>query len=164
MRLQPDRLDAHVRPAPAGELVQPLAHVGLRIVDHLGPAPGMSELEALRYAVDGDNPLRAQQPRALHRELPDRPTPPHRNGVAGLHVAALDRLIARREDVGQEQDLLVGERVGHLERADVGERDPHVLGLPARIPAHQVRVAKNPARRVPEHGLGEGGFGVRVVA
>jgi hypothetical protein len=42
--------------------------------------------------------------------------------LAALDVAELGAHVARREDVRQEQDLLVGEVVLDLDRADVGER------------------------------------------
>ena len=71
----------------------------------------------------------------LDGELPDRPAAPDRDGVARLDVAVLGRHVAGREDVGEEQDLLVGQSVGDLDRADVGERHADVLGLAAGVAA-----------------------------
>ena len=99
-------------------------------------------------AVDGDDPLGAQQKRALDRELADRPAAPDRDRVARLDLAVLRGHVAGREDVGEEQHLLVGQRVGHLERPDVGERHAHVLRLPAGIAAVHVRVAEQARARI----------------
>ena len=90
----------------------------------------------------------AEQERAANGELPDRAAAPDRDRVARLDVAELGGHVAGRKDVRQEQDLLVGEAVGNLDRADVGIRNPHIFGLPARVAAEDVRIAKQARRRV----------------
>jgi len=61
---------------------------------------------------------------------PDRPCPDDRDGVARLHVAVQHAdLVGSREDVGEEQHLLVAELVGHLVDRGVRERHPRELGL-----------------------------------
>jgi hypothetical protein len=71
----------------------------------------------------------------------DRPDPDHRDRVAGLDVAVEHAdLVAGRQDVGEEQHLLIGHARGHLDQAGPGERDSRVLGLQ---PVDQV--AEDPA-------------------
>ena len=79
---------------------------GLLEVDHLG-AELLRELEPVRIVVDGDHLARAHEERALHREEPDRAAAPDRDGVALLDVGVLRRHPAGRQDVGEEQHLLV---------------------------------------------------------
>ena len=98
--------------------------------------------EARRPPVDRDHALGAQQVGAPDRELPDRAAAPDRDDVAGLDAAVLGRHVAGREDVGQEQDLLVAQAVRDLDRPDVGERHADVLRLAARVAAVEVRVAE----------------------
>jgi hypothetical protein len=78
-------------------------------------------------------------------------------GVLGGHVAG-------GEDVGEEEDLVVLHAVRHLQRADVGEGDPGVLGLAAGVAPRHVGVAVEAGRGVAHHLLGDPGVGVRVVA
>ena len=54
------------------------------------------------------------------------------DGIAGLDVAVEDAdLVAGRQDVGEVDDLLVGEPLGDLVGRGVGERHAGVLGLDA---------------------------------
>ena len=63
---------------------------------------------------------------------PDRTRADDRHDIARLHGAVEDaHLVAGRQDVGQHQDLLVGDAGRHLVGGRVGERDTHVLGLGA---------------------------------
>ena len=99
--------------------------------------------------------------------IANRPTGPHPHTAIvspGCDVAHLGAHVAGREDVGQEQHLLVVEAVLDLERPDVGERHARELGLAAGEPAGEVRVAERARRRVPHHLLGEGGIRIRVLA
>ena len=72
--------------------------------------------------------------------------------------------VAGREDVRQEQHLLVRQVVGDLERPDVGERHARVLRLAAGVAAQHVRVAEDAARRIAPQLLGHPGVRVRVLA
>src|SRR5690606_8090505 len=76
---------------------------------------------------------------------------PDRHGVGGLDVALCRRLPAGGQDVAKEKYLLVGKRIRHTYVGRVSERDAHVLGLPARIPARDVAVAKQAGGGVSEH-------------
>ena len=107
MRFHADRVDAGVGAAPARHLFQRRADIDLLVVDHLRAAELLRHLQALREAVDRDDALRAQHIGALDGEQPDRAASPDRDRVAGLNVAVLRRLIAGREDIGQEQHLIV---------------------------------------------------------
>ena len=81
-------------------------------------AAGLRHGEALRHAVDADHLLGAEQDGAADRHLADRPGAPDRDRVGGLDVALHGRLPAGREDVAEEQHLLVGEAVlRHLDVA-----------------------------------------------
>ena len=88
----------------------------------------------------------AEQHGAADRELADRAGAPDRDRVGRLDVALHRRLPAGREDVAEEQHLLVGQAVGDLDRRDVGIGHAHVLGLAAGIAAGEVGVAEQ-ARR-----------------
>jgi hypothetical protein len=60
------------------------------------------------------------------------------------------RLPSGGEDVAEEQHLLVGEAVGILDRADVGEGHAHVLRLAAGVAAGEVRVAEGAGPACPK--------------
>jgi hypothetical protein len=96
--------------------------------------------------------------------MPDRTLAAHRVDVARLDVAHLRAHVAGREDVGEEEHLLVGHAVRDLDGPDVGERHARELGLPARVAAQHVRVAEDARRRVAPHLLGHPRVGVRVLA
>ncbi len=163
--LEPDRVDARVRSSPARELEESLTHVLGGVVDDVGRARARPRhLEAVVEAVDRDHPLRSEHACARDRELADRPRAPHRDRVAALDVAHLRAHVAGREDVGEEQDLLVVEAGRDLQRPHVRERHADVLRLPARVAAEHVRVAEQPRRRVPPQRGRDGGVGVRVLA
>jgi hypothetical protein len=115
-------------------------------------------------AVDRDHPLGAEQHGAGDRELADRAGAPDGDRPRRPDVAHLGAHVAGREDVRQEQHLLVGQVVLDLDRADVGERHARVLGLAAGVAAGQVRVAEDAGGRVAEHLLGHPGVRVGVLA
>ena len=117
--------------------------------------PASAMLEPLGQAVDGDDLLGAEQDGAADRHLADRAAAPDGDRVGRLDVA-LDRgLPAGREDIAEEQHLLVGQAVRHLDVRRVGEGHAQILGLAAGIAAGQVRVAEQARRRVAEHLVGE---------
>ena len=79
----------------------------LMVIGAAGPRHG----EALGHAVDRDHLLGAEQHGAADRHLPDRAAAPDRDRVGRLDVALHRGLPAGREDVAEEQHLLVGEAV-----------------------------------------------------
>jgi len=139
-----DRVDAAVGPPAAGHLHQPVVDVLLLVVDRLRVAVLPRHLEALGDPVDGDDPVGAEHPGALDGELPDRPAAPDGDGVVLLDVGVLRGHVAGREDVREEEHLLVGEPGVDRDGTDVGVRNPQVLRLRARVPAREVRVAEQP--------------------
>src|ERR1051325_4588143 len=106
--LQAHGVDALLRPLAPRQLVEPFDHALLLDVDGDG-APGPSHGQPLGDAVDRHHLLRPQEDRAADAELADRAGPPDSDGVLGLDVALDGGLPARREDVAQEQHLLVRE-------------------------------------------------------
>ena len=84
----------------------------------------------LSHGVDHDDPTGREQERGQDGSEPDRAGTDDGDRVAGLEVAVEHpNLEARRQDVGQEQHLLVGEGGRNLVDGGVGERDPRVLRL-----------------------------------
>src|SRR4051794_22422792 len=73
--------------------------------------------QAVVVVVDGDHALGPAHHRAGDRELTDRPGAEHRDDLAAGDLAELRAHVARREDVREEQDLLVGQVVLDLDRA-----------------------------------------------
>ena len=116
--------------------------------------PALRHAQALGHMVDRDDLLRAEQHRAADRELPHRPGAPDRDRVGGLDVALHRGLPAGREDVAEEQHLLVVSPSGTLTGATSAIRHAHVLGLAAGVAAGQVRVAEQARGGVAEQLVG----------
>ena len=108
VRFHADRVDAGVGTAAAGHLFQRVEDVDLLVVDRLGAGLVPRHLQPVGEAVDGDHPLGAEQEGAGDRELADRAAAPDGDHVARLDVAHLGAHVAGRQDVGEEQHLLVG--------------------------------------------------------
>ena len=136
-----DRLDGDIDAEPLRQLHHARDRILGGVVDrHVG-----SELERLLQPrisdVDRDDASRREELRGHDRREPDRAGSDDRNRVARLHAAVQDAdLVCRREDVGEEHDVLVRQALGHLVDRRVGERDPGELGLQ---PVD--RVAEDPA-------------------
>lgn len=75
------------------------------------------------------------------RHLPHRPSSPDGHAIALLDLTPVGSSPAGGEDVGDEQDLVVGERVGHLHMIVVRVGNAHELRLAACETAVGVRVA-----------------------
>lgn len=73
--------------------------------------------------------------------------------VALVHDGILDAVIRGAEHIGQEERLLVRDVVGYLQQIHVPKRHAHILRLPARKPAREMRVPKEPRRPSPVHGF-----------
>jgi len=110
-------------------------------IDDVG-AGGLGHFQAAGPVIDGDDALGAQEEATLDAELAHRAQAPDGDRVALLDVAVLGRLVGRREDVGEEQDLFVVEAVGDLDRTDIAERDADILRLAPGVTAHHVRIAE----------------------
>ena len=160
MRLHADRVDARVGTAPARELAQRFQHVRFAVVDGVGAELERREAQPLREAIDGNDALGAEEQRRGDREQPDRPAAPHRYRVAALDGAVLRRHVAGRQDVGEEEQLIVAQFLRHLDRSDVGHRHPEILGLASRIAAEHVAESEQACGRLSHRLRRELGVGV----
>jgi hypothetical protein len=100
--------------------------------------------QPLRNSIDGDDAPGTEQNGAPNGELADRPAAPDSNCFAALDVAKIGGHVAGRENVGQKQDLLIGQSVRNLDRSDVGIGHTKIFSLAAGISAAKVRVAEQP--------------------
>ena len=144
-------VDAGVGAAAVGEILDAVVDILLHEIDGHG-ARVARELQALGHGVDGDNAGRAQQEGAADGELAHRAAPPDGDRVVGLYVAEIRRHVAGRENVREEQDLLVAQGLRHLERADIGIGHAHVFGLAAGVAAQQVGITEQAGRRMAPQG------------
>ncbi len=129
-------------PASASQLFQRLDQIRrLRIVDDFGAA-FLRQPQPLRNAIDADHLARAQHLGAANGELSDRSAAPDRDDVTVLDIAVLGRHVAGREDVAQEEHLLVLQIALDLQRSDVGEGHARILRLSAGISAVHVRITE----------------------
>ena len=116
------------------EPVREFHHPGGRVLAAVVDRDVGAELECLLEArvgeIDRDDATRCVQLRRHDRRETDRSRPDDRDGVAGLDPAVENAdLIRRRQDVGEEQHLLVAERIRHLVDGRIGERHSGELGL-----------------------------------
>ncbi len=125
-----DRLDRDIRAEPAGELHDRSDGIDLRVVDrHV-----CAELVRLRQPgigdVEHDDAARRVELGGHDRREPDRARADDGDGVPRLDVPAEHTdLVRGREDVREEDHLVVREAFRHLVHRRVGERHPRVLGL-----------------------------------
>src|SRR5687767_15017310 len=76
----PDGVDAAVGATAAGDQLELLERLIILEVQYLGLPTLLREAQAFRNAVDGDDALRAEKPRAGHRKLANGTGAPHCNG------------------------------------------------------------------------------------
>jgi hypothetical protein len=128
-----------VRAEPVRELHDASPGVLGAVVDGDVRAELARTRQATVVEVDHDDLARRQQPGGQHRGQADRPRADDRDDVTRAHPAVEHaHLIRGREDVGEEQHLLVAGGLGQLVERGVGERRARVLGL-------------QPVDRVPEN-------------
>src|SRR4051794_2819565 len=154
MGFHPDGVDALLRALTAGELVQALDHALLVEVDRDGTA-GFRHFQALRQMIDGNHLLGTKQNGAADRHLTDGTAAPDRNGIGRLDVALDSGLPSGREDVTEEENLLVRDTIRHLDVRRIGKGNAEIFGLSARIAAGQMRVAEQACRSMTEHLVSE---------
>ena len=127
-----DRLDRDVRAQAASQLHHLRDGIFVTVVDcHVGP-----ELERLLEAsvveVDRDDPTRRVQLGRHDRREPDRARSDDCDRVSGLDAPVQNAdLVGRRQDVGEEEHLLVAQGVWNLVDRRVRERHTGELGLQA---------------------------------
>ena len=132
-----DGIDAGIRAAALGQLHDALVDVLFHEIDGVGRAgrlgPARCAPARFRSAMTRAG---AQQRRRFGWRIA-RPgqqpqiaivSPPLMSQNSARHVAG-------RENVGEEQHLLVAEPVRHLDRPDIGVRHPQIFGLAAGIAA-----------------------------
>ena len=105
--LHADSVDAGVRSSASGHFFQRVAHVDFFVVERLRAYLLTGHAEPLRKTINGYDTLRPQQESALHCKLADGAAAPDRNRVAGLNIAHLRAHVARWEDIGEKEDLIV---------------------------------------------------------
>ncbi len=142
-----DRIDAGVSATALGQRLDLLVDIVLLEIQGLR-AGGLRQRQALGHGVDREHALGAKKEGAADRHLADRAAAPDRDRVAWLDVAELGAHVAGREDVRQEQNLLVAQMARHLDRADIGKRHAQIFRLAAGIAAQQMGVAEQPGGRV----------------
>ena len=114
-----------------------------KLMTSVAPALLRAICEPVVVLVDRDHLLGAEHHGAGDRELADRARPEDRDRLAAGDVAEVRAHEARRQDVREEQHLLVGQLVLELERADVGVGHARVLRLAAGVAAGEVGVAED---------------------
>ena len=100
----------------------------------------------------------------LIANCPTGPQPQTATVSPPFQVAEIGSHEAGREDIREEQDLLVAESLRHLDRADVGIGHAEVFGLAAGIAAQHVGIAEQAGRRMPPELLGHLVIGVGALA
>src|SRR5207302_10684504 len=88
---EPDGVDARIGTHASGQILQSIEHLLVVEVDGLGAALLLRHLQTLWNVVDRDDPLGAEQERALDRHLSDRAASPDGDAVARSDVAVLRR-------------------------------------------------------------------------
>ena len=94
-------VDAGVRTAPPGHLLQSLIEVVRHEIERLGA--GLSrQIEPLRNSVDGNDTPGAQEVSTADRELANGAAPPDRDCVLRLDVKEFRGHVADRKDIGEK--------------------------------------------------------------
>src|ERR1700680_1408888 len=136
-----DRFYSDIGAKAAGELEDHLDRIFAAVVDRdIGPEfLGLSEPAVIQ--VDHNDASGGVELRGHDRREPDRARADDRHGVSRPHSAVLHAHFERgRQDVGQEEDLLISKARRNLVERVVSERDSGVLRLQ---PVDQM--AENPA-------------------
>ena len=127
-----DRFDGDVGTESTGQRPDDLQRILAGVVDGDVGAERLRRVEPAVGQVDRDDRRRAVQPRADDRGEPDRAGADDGDDVAraDLTVEHAD-LVAGRQDVGQHQHRFVADAGRDRVGRQIGERDPHELGLRA---------------------------------
>ncbi|MNV47153.1 hypothetical protein D3C71_1390120 [compost metagenome] len=97
--------------------------------------------------VNHEDRLRPQQAATRRTHQPDRAGTEDRHRGTRFDACIECGLVTGRQDVGEEQHLLIGERIRNAQRPDVGLGHAHELRLPTRYTAIQMAVAEQGRRR-----------------
>jgi hypothetical protein len=119
-------------PSPPGQLAEDGDGVLSRVLDRDVGAELLGGIEPAVGEIDRDDVGRAEEPGAHRRRQADGSGADDGDHVARFHPAVQDAdLVAGGEDVGQHEDLLVGQAVRDEVGGGVGEGDADELGLGA---------------------------------
>jgi hypothetical protein len=143
-------------------LSQVLQSLGRMQTSRAAPLIAGSELSKFLDTYKDYHTLCAEQEGAPGGELPDWPGTPDGDGVARLDVAVVGGEEPGRKGVRKEENLLVGNVTGHLERVDVSERYAGVFGLTACVTAQHMRIAVHSSCSVSPHRLLHPAVGIGV--
>ncbi len=110
--------------------------------------------------VDGENPPRTHQLCRSDGELPDRPAAKHRNRVARFDFGIVGAKPAGRENVRNQNRLVVTDFIGQFHHADIGERDARLFRLQSVERPGVFRTAEEGGSGVPAIGIGAIALGV----
>ncbi len=125
-----DGLDRDVHAQAVSQGHHPRDRVLAAVVDGDVRAELARLLEPRVGEIDRDDPCRCVQLGRHDGGEPDRARPDDGHGVAGLDAAVQDtHLVGRREDVREEEHLLVAQAFRDLVHRGVRERDARELGL-----------------------------------
>lgn len=134
-RLVADSIDTAIYHA-AVLLDDSLHDVHLREVDWYTPNL-LARRKPFRHAINNKALARAPQLRRVSRHQPDWPTSKDGNTLAWLEPAERHTVPAGREDVGQQDEVLLVLGAGwQLQSVEVGIRDANVLCLATSVRAH----------------------------
>jgi hypothetical protein len=134
-RVDANGVDDGIDAGTVGEVLHRRNRIVGLVVDTLG-ALLARVVEAVGLSVDGDDARRAAQQGARDCELADRPAAEDRHRRAGRDVRQRRAEPARREDVREEDGLVVRDLLRQLHEVEVRERDALALGLqPVERPA-----------------------------
>ena len=92
--------------------------------------------------VNRDHPLRAQHEATANSELRDWSASPNRHSVSLLDVAIFRCHIPGRENIREENDLLIRQSLRNLQWTNIRARHARVLRLASRIAAEHVCIAE----------------------
>src|SRR5438132_10489947 len=93
----------------------------------------LGELEPVAHPVHHEDPRGAEEVRGLEREQAHRPRPEDGHAVARPDPRVLRAAISRREDIAEEERVLIRHARGHRLAHVIRERHADPLGLAARI-------------------------------
>ena len=130
-RLVADALEDHVGAAPIGERADLLGRIGCVHVDRLGPELG-GERQTIVHAVHREHAGRAEELGRLHGEQSHRAGAEHGHHVARTDPTVLGAAVRGREDVAEEERVVVRHRRRDPLAQVVGERHADALGLATR--------------------------------
>src|SRR5690606_12215781 len=168
MALHADAIYALLRPFSLREIEKASNHAFLLEIDG-DCAACFCHAEAVREAIYRNHLSCAEQDGAADSHLPYRAAAPDCDGVVRFDVTMHSGLPAGRQNVAQEQCLIVGQAIRHFDVGRIGEGHPHVLRLHTWIASSQVRVAEQACSRVAEDLFSQmfvsvGSFAYREVA